>query len=153
MSDEDRLGLVGLNMTNFFKRELFMYALGDIKFKKPISLKKVAYTMGFILIWTLPIFFIFGLILNPFYVLLMIVPPIAAGHYATKPVFGGKTLIPFTKSIIKYHLSEPKAWLDLKNSNYFGTQVFFIENEIWISRRRELRLLASMKEQSKRKKK
>lgn len=140
--------LVGVNMTNFFNRELFMYSLGDIKFKKPISLKKMAYTTGFFLVWTLPLFVIFGLIPNPFYAALLIVPPIAAGHYSTKPVFGGKTLIPFAQAIFKF-MAEPKGWADLKGSNSLGETVYSVENEIWISRRRELQLLVNLEKERK----
>lgn len=138
-------GLIGVNMTNFFNRELFMYSLGDIKFKKPISLKKVAYTMGFLILWTLPLYLIFGLKLSPFYFVLLLAPPFVAGHFATKPAFGGKTLIDFTKTMFKF-AGEPKGWLDLRNDNGLGKEVYYVENEIWIGRRRELQLLADIQE-------
>lgn len=143
-------GLVGVNMTNFFNRELFMYSLGDIRFKKPISLKKMAYVTVFFLVWTLPIIMIFGIQLNPIYIALLLAPPLALGHYATKPIFGGKTLIPAVKTVAKYIFTEPKCWTDLKANNELGNKVYFTENEIWISRRRELQLLADLKEKKKR---
>lgn len=139
-------GLEGVNMTNFFNRELFMYSLGDIQFKKPISLKKVAYIMGFLIVWTLPMYLIFGLKLNPFYFVFLLAPPFVAGHFATKPAFGGKNLIDFVKTMVKY-LGEPKGWLDLKSDNSLGKDVYYVENEIWIGRRRELQLLADIQEE------
>lgn len=141
-------GLLGINMTNFFNRELFMYSLGDIKFKKPISLKRMAYTLGFLLVWSLPIIIVFGLRFNLLFLLFSIAPPLLAGYYATKPAFGGKTLIDFTRTIIAF-VKEPKGWLDLRPTKYLGDDVYFVENEIWISRRRELQLLADIKDEIK----
>lgn len=128
-------------MTGFFKRELQMYALGDIKFKKPVSIKQVAYILGFFVVWSLPLILVFGVVLNPAYALLVVVPPIVLGTFAVKPVFGGKTLIDFAKTAFIF-LGEPKAWADLKP--YKPNEVFAISSEIWISRRRELSLLADM---------
>lgn len=133
--------IVSLNMTGFFKRELQMYALGDIKFKKPISVRQVAYILGFYLIWSIPIILIFGIHLNPFYAVLVIAPPIALGTFAVKPIFGGKTLLDYVKTAIVF-LGEPKAWADLKPYN--PKEVYEVSSEIWISRRRELQLLADM---------
>lgn len=128
-----------LNMTGFFKRELQMYALGDIKFKKPIAIKQVAYTIGFYIVWALPMILIFGIHFNPFYAALVIVPPALAGTFAIRPVFGGKTLIDFTKTAIKF-VGEPKAWADLKAFN--PKETYEVNGQIWISRRRELQILA-----------
>lgn len=133
-----------LNMTNFFNRELFMYSLGDIRFKKPVSLKKAAYVLGFLLIWTLPMFLIFGIKLNPFYLVIALVPPIVLGNFAGKPVWGGKPLFDFIKTLVKF-LQEPKGWTDLKN-NKMDEEVYYSDSEIWVSRRRELQLLADLEE-------
>ena len=134
-----------LNMTNFFNREIMMYSLGDIKFKKPIALKKVAYVTGFVLIWSIPLILIFGLILKIQFIALVVAPPLILGHYASKPVWGGKGLIDFMQTLFTY-MSEPKIWTDLKASKNSNKNKYYIESEIWISRRRELQLLADMKE-------
>jgi hypothetical protein len=133
--------IVSLNMTGFFKRELQMYALGDIKFKKPISIKQVAYVLGFYIVWAIPIILIFGIQLNPFFAVLVIAPPLVLGTFAVRPIFGGKTLIDFAKTAFIF-LGEPKAWADLKP--YKPKEVYEVNSEIWISRRRELQLLADM---------
>lgn len=138
-------GLMGINMTNFFNREMFMYSLGDIKFKKPVSLKRVAYSLAFLLVWSLPMFFIWGLIINPVYLLVMFGPPLGLAHIATKPVFGGKNLLDFLLTMFKF-VQEPKGWADLNESREFGEDVYYVESEIWISRRRELQILADIKE-------
>lgn len=137
------------NMTNFFSRELYMYSLGDIKFRKPISLKKVAYTTGFVLIWTLPIILTFGLIISPFFLAFAILPPFILGNYAAKPVWGGRGLVDYIKTLSGF-IGEPKGWTDLNATNVLDKEVLFVEQEIWISRRRELQLLAQIKEEKER---
>lgn len=142
--NEEQNRIMSLNMTNFFKRELFMYSFGDIKFKKPIALKTLAFTLGFILIWVLPLVLVFGLPMNPIAAILYFAPPIALGQVASRPIFGGKTLIDFVKTAILY-LGEPKGWADLKPFNKSQSQqTYSIEHEIWISRRREYSMLAEM---------
>lgn len=137
--------LVSINMTNFFNRELFMYSLGDIRFKKPVSLKKVAYTTAFLIIWTIPIVLFFGFHLNLLFVAFALGPPFIMGNFASKPMFGGKTLIEWVKTTFRF-MGEPKGWTDLNSSKTLDNGAFFVESEIWISRRRELQLLADMKE-------
>lgn len=137
--------LVSINMTNFFNRELFMYSLGDIRFKKPVSLKKVAYTTAFLIIWTLPIVLIFGLHINLLFFVFALGPPFVMGNFASKPMFGGKTLIEWFKTTVRF-LGEPKGWTDLNSSKTLDNGTFFVESEIWISRRRELQILADLHE-------
>lgn len=127
-----------VNMTTFFNRELLMYSLGDIKFKKPIALKKVAYVTLFLVIWAVPMVLLFGIPTGPFGAIFTFVIPIVAGNFAAKPVFGGKGLLDFTKTAIHFQFSEPAGWLDFNPSEKLDKEVFFAENEIWISRRREL---------------
>lgn len=141
---EDKRHVLILNMTGFFNRELFMYALGDIRFKTPISLKKAAYVMGFLLIWTLPIILIMGLQFTPLFLAFAIAPPVVLGNFAGKPVWGGKPLFDFLKSLFTF-IKEPKGWTDLKNNN-MKEDVYFVENEIYASRRRELNILADIEE-------
>lgn len=142
---EDGPRVINMNMTNTFNRELFMYSLGDIRFKKPISLKKVAYTTGFLIVWTLPMILIFGIHLNPFYAILVLAPPFVLAHFAVKPVFGGKSLVDWAKTTMKF-LSEPKGWADFRPMKKLDKEVYYVESEVWISRRRELQLLADVKE-------
>lgn len=135
-----------VNMTNFFNRELFMYSLGDIKFKKPIALKKVAYITAFLIIWTIPMVVIFGLKLNPIFIAFALGPPFLLGHFATKPVWGGRGLVDFLKTLVGF-IGEPKGWTDLKSAPKLDQEVFFVSDEIWVSRRQELQLLAGMSEE------
>lgn len=135
-------GIRVVNLTNFFNRELFMYSLGDIKFKKPIALKKVAYITVFLIVWAIPIYLTIGVKFNPFYFAFWLGIPIVAGHVAAKPVFGGKGLIDFVKTLMTF-LGEPKGWVDFNPTNTLESDVYYVEQEIWISRRRELERLAN----------
>lgn len=137
------------NMTNFFNRELFMYSLGDIKFKKPHSLKTVAYIVVMFIIWTLPLILIFGVHLNVWFVAIAVGPPFLIGRIASKPIWNGRGLLDFLKVSFNF-LKEPKGWTDLKATNTLDREVFKTESEIWISRRRELEKLADLAEEDKR---
>lgn len=146
MSDKNQRIVYVANMTNFFSRELFMYSLGDIRFKKPISLKKVAYSTAFLILWAIPLVLIFGIRINPFYIALLVIPPIVLGNFAAKPVWGGRGLIDFLKTISNF-ISEPKGWTDLNSTNKLDKETLYVESEIWLSRRRELQLLADLREE------
>lgn len=133
-----------MNMTNLFTRDLKMYSLGDIRFNTPISLKKVAYTTGFLLLWTIPLVLIFGLQLNVYFAAIALLPPFVFGHFASKPVWGGKSLVDYIQTVASY-ITEPSSWTDLYENREKKNQ-YYVQSEIWISRRRELQLLADLKE-------
>lgn len=146
MSREGLPTIIVHNMTDFFNRELFMRSLGDIRFKKPISLRRVAYTTIFFIAWTLPMFLIFGIILNVFFIAIAVAPPFILGYFASKPVWGGRSLMDFLKVNMRF-MTEPKGWTDLEPNNRLNNDRLFVEDEIWISRRRELQLLADLREE------
>lgn len=135
-----------VNMTNFFNRELYMHSLGDIKFRKPVSLKKVAYITLFLVVWCVPIVVFFGLQFNVFYLAILLGPPLLLGNFAAKPVWGGRGLLDFLKTLANF-AGQPRGWADLAPAPKLDQQVFFTEHEVWISRRREMALLADMTEE------
>lgn len=143
--NEQRRAIYITNMTNLFTRELYMYSLGDIRFGSGISLKKVAYTTAFILLWSFPLILIFGIHLNVYYAAVVIVPPFVLGHFASKPVWGGKSLIDYAQTIFTY-ITQPRAWTDLYE-NREKKDSYYVQSEIWISRRREMQLLADLREE------
>lgn len=145
--DENNLIQV-VNMRSFFTREIFMHSLGDIRFSKPIALKQAMYTTVFLLLWTLPIVVIFGFKVNVWFVLIAVVPPIVLGRFANKPIWGGRNLIDFIKVSFQY-ATEPRGWTDHRNDNSLGRDVYTVESPVWVSRRRELLLLAELKDEQK----
>lgn len=148
MNDEQsQRTLNGVNLTNFFNRPIEMYSFGDISFKQPIALKKVIYILVGFLVYTLPMFFILGFKLDPIYFIILLGPPILIGEIGTKPIFSGKTLPDFVKTLAKF-AAEPKAWLDLRSSNSFGKDIHYVDEEIWVGRRRELQILADLEEKA-----
>lgn len=133
-------GLTILNMTNFFNRELFLYSLGDLKLRKPVSLKKAAYVVAFLVIWTLPFMLLTGFRFD-ITLVIAVAPPFLIAHWATKPVFGGRGLLDAITTTAKY-IGEPGCWTDFAENNLHRERRHHIQKEIWISRRRELQKLA-----------
>lgn len=129
-------GIPILNKTKFFHRPLFLYALGDVPLKKPLELRKIAFTILFFALWALPIILIFGFKLDPFFFIITFGIPLILANIINKPIFGGKTAFAFLKTIYTY-ITEGKCYTDLHRSPAQEEQ-FFLEQEIWISRRREL---------------
>jgi hypothetical protein len=138
----DRIRVI--NMTTFFNRELFMYSLGDIKFKKPIALKKVAYVTVFLILWGIPWYLTMGPPTGPVQALWQLGVPLFAGHYASKPIFGGKGLVDFLKTLFGY-IAEPKGWTDLNSNNDLDETTYVVNQEIWIGRRQDLYKLHHLK--------
>lgn len=143
---QEKYSIQVMNMTNFFNKEMLLYSLGDFKLPRPVSLKKAAYVLVGFIVWAFPILFIFGVHVNVYFLFLIAGPPILFGIYASKPIFGGKSLIDFCRTMIRF-FSRPRCWTDLQASNLTKPQELSGEFELWISRRRELRYLAHMKAQ------
>lgn len=138
-------GLHIVNMTSFFRRPLTMYALGDIRLPTPLPLKKVLYGMVFIIVWTIPIFMIFGFHPNPWFLGVAIAPPLVLAHYATKSVWQGRSLLDFIRVNFNY-MKDPKGWTDLMEDDEMETTVYGVHHEIWISRRREYQIIATLRQ-------
>ena len=143
-------GIVVANFTNMFKRVILLYSLGDLRLNAPISLKKVGYIIFFIVIYTAPIIYFNGIVLKPWFLLLVFVPPVLLGNYAAEPIWAGRNLLDFTTVYIKFATS-PKYWCDLKacddlmvnQKDKSGTSEP-IHYEIWVSRRREIAELKAL---------
>jgi hypothetical protein len=102
--------------TGFFNREAMMYALGDIRFSKPKSLKAMVYTVVLLLVYSLPMsLWVVGLsrtFSNIIFAFIVFGPAIIIGNIAVRPIFNGKSMIKYFASYIKY-LSHPKLFCDL----------------------------------------
>lgn len=135
-----------VNMRTFFSREVFMHSLGDIRFSKPIALKQAMYTVAFFGLYTLPIILIFGFQFSVYFVAIAFAPPIALGKFANQPIWGGRTLIGFIRVTIDY-IGEPRGWTDHRNDSSLGKDVYKVDHNIWVSRRRELKILAALRDE------
>jgi hypothetical protein len=120
--------------TGFFHREAMMYALGDIKFNKPKSLKTLIYTVILIIIYSIPMaWFVVGLdktFSNVFFASIVFGPSLLIGNLANKPIFNGKSMIKYFSSYFKY-LSHPKLFCDLFPYESFDEQ--YVDFNIWIA--------------------
>lgn len=134
--------LVSINATTFFNRTSYLYAIGDFKINPPLPLNTAAYIILFMGLWTVPFLFIVGIYLNPWYIGLIILPPILLGTFATKNIFGGKNLMDFLNTLLAFS-GEPKGWMDGENNN-MKDDYYTVKSEIWVSRRRELQQLARL---------
>lgn len=139
-------GLPISNMTSFFNRELFLYSLGDISLSKPVSLKKAGFLMLGLMIWALPLILVFGIHFNPLYLALLIGPPVGLAALGDKPLFDGRGIIDAAKVTSRFIFSK-KCYTDFTVSEIHTNPEFFIEKEVWISRRRELMELAELWEE------
>ena len=136
-------------MTSFFNRELFLYSLGDISLSKPVSLKKAGFLILGLMIWTLPLVLVFGLIFNPFFLVIAIGPPIGLAAMGDKPLFDGRGIIDAARVTARY-MGSKKCYTDFVVSDIHTKPEHFIQKEIWISRRRELMELAELWERNSR---
>lgn len=133
-------GILIANFTTLFKREIWLYAIGDIKLSKPISLRKALYIIAFGAIWLPLIYFIFGIHLNVFYLIFAIAPPLILGNTAGKPIWGGMSLLGWLITQFHYLKAAP-VYTDLEPNTPVKT-LKELNHEIWVSRRREMRYLA-----------
>jgi len=134
-------------MTSFFNRELFLYSLGDISLSKPVSLKKAMFLIVGIVIWTVPLVLVFGIYFNVFYLAFLASVPVLLALVGDKPVFDGRTIIDAVRVTVRYLFAE-KCYTDFTVSDIHKKPEFFIQKEIWISRRRELMELAELWEKN-----
>lgn len=129
-------GILVVNKTRYFHRPRVLYALADMPLRKPLEIFKILVQLIFFLIWSVPIVMIFGFIPNPFYAAVVLGPPIGLGYIANKPIFGGKTAVGFAKSLVRF-LRESRCYADLRAAPS-KEEEYYLEQEIWISRRSEL---------------
>lgn len=114
--------------TNFWNMEKKLYSIYDVSLPMPISLKVV----GAFLLTGVPWWGLLAVLNVPFgdFFVLWILPPVALGYIASKPIFQKKTLPEFLLSQIRY-LRQPKRLAGFRTMDYsydkkykFVTKVF-----------------------------
>lgn len=133
--EEDVTPVIARVYTSFFKRDPQLYALGDIRFDKPKSLKTVGYTLVLIFIWAIPIASLIGLdkvIASPFVALIVLGPPIGLGMVMGKPLFHNKPLTKDLMSIFKYQ-TESRMYTDLIGYDYDDVDSIELGGSVWVA--------------------
>lgn len=98
-----------LNMTRLFKKEIMLYSLFDIRFKKPFRVMIGVYFIILFLLIGLPIVKTFGV--NVYSVMLGLFPLIVMANYMAKPIWNGRPFFSWLFVQIIYVL-KPKIYYD-----------------------------------------
>lgn len=114
--------------TNFWNMERKLYAIYDVSLPMPISLK----VAGAFLATGIPWGGLMMLLHIPFgsAAVLWILPPVAFGYVASKPIFQKKTFIAFLISQAKF-LGEPKRLGGFRRIDYKYNQPYRITTKIF----------------------
>lgn len=118
VDDEDDVAPIYARVyTDFFKRDPQIYALGDIRFNKPKSLKSVGYTLALMIFYSFPMTMLVGMdkmFKNVMWAALIFGPPLALGNIMSKPLFHNKPLLKDIKSTFRY-FSLARTYTDLES--------------------------------------
>lgn len=118
VDDEDDVAPIYARVyTDFFKRDPQIYALGDIRFNKPKSLKSVGYTLALMIFYSFPMTMLVGMdkiFKNVMWAALIFGPPLALGSIMSKPLFHNKPLLKDIKSTFRY-FSLARTYTDLES--------------------------------------
>lgn len=120
MDDEDVAPVYARVYTDFFKRDAQIYALGDIRFNKPKSLKTVGYTLILLFLYSFPLLMVVGpdkMFANVVWFVIIFGPPVGLGSVMSKPLFHNKPLLKDIKSLIRYFHQAP-TYTDLQAYPY-----------------------------------
>lgn len=142
-------GITVHNITSFHKRSRFMYAFGDVRLPAPVSLDFIMWFLGVFMLYSIPLFLIIGTEnMSLIWAIVLLAPPIVIGSISSKPIFGGRSLIEFSKVAVEYFKS-PAGWIDRIGYKSSGEINFTVDSSFWVSRRRELRYLAQLEDKEK----
>lgn len=118
VDDEDDVAPIYARVyTDFFKRDPQIYALGDIRFNKPKSLKSVGYTLALMIFYSFPVTMMVGLdkmFKNVIWAAIIFGPPLVLGSVMSKPLFHNKPLTKDIRSTVRY-FSLAKTYADLQS--------------------------------------
>lgn len=134
VDDEDDVAPIYARVyTDFFKRDPQIYALGDIRFNKPKSLKSVGYTLALMIFYSFPMTMLVGMdkmFKNVMWAALIFGPPLALGSIMSKPLFHNKPLLKDLKSTFRY-FSLARTYTDLES--YDNGPAAMGEMTVWLA--------------------
>lgn len=124
-----------LDMTNLFTKEILLYSLFDLKFKRPVRFMLFVYLILTLLLWAVPLFFlVFKNHLNPYSTAFMIIPPIVIANMMSKPIWNNKSFFSWFKCQIKFIFSA-KHYYDNRAIKFPSFLKF--NNQFTVSRTRD----------------
>lgn len=142
MAEKKNLSVIRvLDMTSLFTKELLIYSLFDIKFKRPVRLIFWVYLFILVLIWGFPLGYLLIVKLHAFNVytaFLIFGPPAGLAMLMSKPIWGGKSFMDYTKTQIKF-LTSAKFYCDTKPAKKIDT--YMTDSYFTVSRREDIKLL------------
>lgn len=95
-----------LDMTNLFTKEILLYSLFDLRFKKPVRFMLIVYFVLTFFLWTVPLFFLFFKNhINPYSVAFLLIPPFALANVMSKPIWNNKSFFSWLKCQIRFIFS------------------------------------------------
>ena len=129
------------DMTRLFTKEMLLYSLFDISFKKPIRLVFLVYLILLLLIYSLPLTILLWPF-NKYSAMLIIIPPFLLASLMSKPIWGGKSFFSWFKCQLKYAFS-PKRYYDGKGIRKINRK-YFVKHSYTVSRRKDFNKLFRM---------
>lgn len=130
-----------VNANNVFRSPSYIYALDDdIKFSKPIEIKKAWVIMLTFIIWVSAFVIIFGIKINIWYGIFLVVPPMLIGNFINKPVVQGRTIGGFARIFLSWRM-EPRGFTDWE-PNDMREEIYEVDYEYLVSRRKDMQILA-----------
>ena len=124
--------------TSFWNMERKLYSFYDVALPVPVSLR----VAGVFLVVALPWWGLFLLLHIPFNnpsYLFWIIPPVGLAYMATKPIFQGKTIGQFVKSMALFYI-QPKKLNGFRRQKYLTNQKYQIVNRVFVRDEKMLKL-------------
>ena len=132
--------LIVKDMTNLFTKEIMLYSLFDLRFKKPVRIMLLVYILLVGLIWSVPaglvLIKIFGF--NVWSATVIFGPTFVLANLMSKPIWNNKSFFSWFSCQIKF-LFSPKKFYDNRAINLGGK--FKFDNQFTVSRSRDFRKL------------
>lgn len=123
-----------LNMTNLFKKEMLLYSLSDVRFKKPVKIMSIVYFVLTFLMFSVPFMKIFGLPTSPMKLLPVLVVPFLLSTFMSKPIFNGRSFFAAVRVYTKFWVGS-KIYYDMKSSKPLKNYIIY-DNKL-VSRKKD----------------
>lgn len=97
------------DMTKLFNKEMLLYSMFDLSFKKPIRVVFLVYLILLLGIWTAPLtYFLWPL--GPYKAMFIFGPPFLMANLMSKPIWGGKSFFSWFKCQLRFAFSKKRYY-------------------------------------------